>query len=86
MVTLIGGVIRGSIGRETQSCASMEHLTTDEMEEYYLGRIVAESDLARIEEHLLWCHHCLERVEAVERFIDMVRSGAVMGGFDRNVV
>ena len=65
---------------------SGEHLTTDELEAYYLGKVVSEIDLARIEEHLLWCHQCLDRIEAVERFIDMVRAGAVMGGFDRNMV
>ena len=63
-----------------------EHLTTDEMEAYYLGKVASDPDMARIKAHLSWCHHCRDRVEAVERFIDMVRAGTVMGGFDRNVL
>jgi hypothetical protein len=61
-----------------------EHISTDEMELYHLGKIAEGPDLERIEEHLLWCQECLDRVEAVEHFIDMVRAGVIRGGFDRD--
>ena len=45
-----------------------DHLTTEELEEYALGR-VCEPELTRTEEHLSWCLECTDRAEAVERFM-----------------
>jgi hypothetical protein len=58
-----------------------DHISVDDMERYHLGK-VQEPELALLEEHVLWCHDCLDRMEATERFIDMVRRGIVCGGFD----
>jgi hypothetical protein len=48
------------------------HLTTEELEQYALGRI-AEPELTRVEEHPHWCLHCIDRSEAVEKFNERVR-------------
>ena len=39
-------------------------------------------ELVIIEEHLLWCQDCIDRMEATERFIDLVRAGVVRGTFE----
>ena len=57
------------------------HISTDDLERYHLKR-VRGLELAAIEEHLLWCHDCLDRMEATERFINLVRAGATWGGFE----
>lgn len=47
-----------------------------------MGQIREPKELAIVEEHLLWCQDCLDRVEAVGRFIDLVRAGTIRCGFD----
>jgi hypothetical protein len=54
------------------------HISTEGLERYYLEKI-DEPDLTGIEEHLLWCQHCLDRLEAVEAFIKLVRRGLISG-------
>jgi anti-sigma factor RsiW len=58
-----------------------DHISVDDMERYHLGQ-VQEPESAVLEEHLLWCHRCLDQMEATERFVDRVRGGIVSGGFD----
>jgi hypothetical protein len=60
----------------------MEHLEGHDSERYYLGMVSDEAELAVVEENLLWCHACLDRMEASERYVDAIRAGAVRGGFD----
>jgi hypothetical protein len=69
-----------------QSESEPFHLSVDDMERYHLGKIRESQEVAVIEEHLLWCQNCLDHMEAVEHFIDMVRAGLVSGGFYRDVV
>jgi hypothetical protein len=59
----------------------MEHIDDTHLERYYLG-MIKEPQLGLIEEHLLWCHHCLDREEAVERYVDAMRAAAVAGNSD----
>lgn len=49
------------------------HISDDDLERYYLGLITEEEELAPIEEHLLWCEFCLDRMEVKEAFIDRLR-------------
>jgi len=58
-----------------------DHPTDNDLERYHLGQ-VQDPELARLEEHLLWCQSCLDRMEATEWFIDLVRRGVVRNGFD----
>jgi len=57
------------------------HISTDCLERYHL-RQLREPELGIVEEHLLWCHECLNRMEATELFIDLVRSVVVRAGID----
>jgi hypothetical protein len=52
---------------------SMNHLSVDDLERYYLGMVKDQGELASLEEHLLWCHYCVGRAEAVEDFVDAIR-------------
>ena len=52
----------------------MKHIDDGDLERYCLGLVTAESELASIEEHLLWCPHCLDRAEASDRFVDAIRA------------
>ena len=48
------------------------HIDDHDLERYVL-RMVEEPELGKIEEHLLWCQHCLNRIEAIERFVKAMR-------------
>ena len=61
------------------------HLADHDLERYYLGMITEEPELATIEEHLLWCHECLDRAEASDRYVDAVRAGVIIGENDLDV-
>ena len=54
------------------------HISVEGLERYHFGKI-AEPDLTGIKEHLLWCQHCRDRLEAVEAFIKLVRVGLIQG-------
>lgn len=54
-----------------------EHLSDDDLERYYLGMVTQERELARLEEHLLFCQSCLERTEATEDYVDVMRSACL---------
>ena len=56
------------------------HISSDELERYHLNMITKPAELAVIDEHLLWCRDCLDRLEATERFVKLLRSGAIRGG------
>ena len=51
----------------------MNHLSDEDLERYYLGMITEEAELAPLEEHLLWCHECLDRAEAAQEYVDLMR-------------
>jgi anti-sigma factor RsiW len=59
----------------------MTHFSDDELEQYCLGRL-SDPVLARVEEHLLWCHKCIDRATASDRYIDALKAGIRRGGFD----
>lgn len=49
-----------------------EHISDDDLERYYLG-MITEEELAPIEEHLLWCHSCQDRLEETQDYVDLIR-------------
>jgi hypothetical protein len=61
------------------------HISEHDMERYYLGMIQDSEELSMLETHLLWCQPCLDRIDAVERFVDSIRAGAIRGNFDLDV-
>ena len=51
---------------------STELISDDDLERYCLGTI-SEPELARIEEHMLFCHSCLTRAEETLEYLDTMR-------------
>ncbi len=48
-----------------------------------LGMVPHDSEEeAAIEEHLLWCHHCLRRAEESDSYVDLIRAGIIAGEFE----
>ena len=54
----------------------MNHPTEDMLDEYALGRITDEGQLAAIEEHLLICEECPREVELVDAIKGALTAGA----------
>ena len=50
-----------------------EHLSDDQLEHYYMGIMVLESELTELEEHLLWCTFCVKRAEETQNYVDAMR-------------
>ena len=53
-----------------------EHISDHDLERYYLGMVTEESELAALEEHLLWCTSCVERAEETQDYVDAMRVAA----------
>ena len=53
----------------------MIHLRADVLEDFALGRL-PEKGVARVEEHLLVCDTCRNRLDNVEAFVISVRAGS----------
>lgn len=51
----------------------MKHISQEDLELYCLGR-ATNAQLAPIEEHLLVCPQCVERAQAMLRYIDTLRA------------
>ena len=60
----------------------MEHISDHDLERYHLGMVKDEAELAVIEEHLLWCHICVDRAEESADYVDTIRTGIILGNFD----
>src|SRR5207244_830091 len=54
---------------------SEDHISLDQIEMYSMGKL-NDADSARIEEHLLICGPCRERLEETERYAAAMRSAA----------
>jgi anti-sigma factor RsiW len=50
----------------------VRHASENALEEYALGRL-PEPELASLEEHLLLCDKCRERLRTVDELIEMLR-------------
>jgi hypothetical protein len=59
-----------------------QHISDDDLELYYLGKVAAESELALLEEHLLGCPDCVRRAKETETYIDAMRAAIIAGNFD----
>ena len=58
------------------------HIGGHDLERYHLGMVKDEVELARLEEHLLWCEICLDRAEAAAQYVDEIRAAACERGED----
>ena len=50
------------------------HVPDDDLEQYHLGMVTEETELAGVEEHLLACADCVARAQQIERFVDRMRA------------
>lgn len=62
----------------------MNHLSNHDLERFHLGMLEGEGELASLEEHLLWCHSCVERAEESAQYVDDLRAAIIEGNFDLN--
>ena len=51
----------------------ISHITDCDLERYCLGMVHAQPELAGLEEHLLWCDDCLDRLFVMELHINTIR-------------
>jgi anti-sigma factor RsiW len=54
---------------------NLPHFKNDTLEKYALGRL-PDSRTASVEEHLLLCGACREKLSEVDAFIELLRLGA----------
>ena len=59
------------------------HVTGHDLERYCLGMVAEEPELATVEEHLLWCHDCLDQLDIIKIYIGAIRRAAFRSGFER---
>lgn len=62
----------------------MEHVSDDDLERYYLGRITDEAELAQLQEYLLACDECVKGAEESDAYIDAIRAAIIRGNFDQD--
>ena len=53
----------------------MEHIAEDNLERY-LMKTPPEAELGRVEEHLLICHECQNRLQAMDEYVTAMKSAA----------
>jgi hypothetical protein len=73
--TLSCDCLRGMV--TPRYCFDMEgtHISAHDAERYYLGMVTEETELAALEEHLLWCHGCLDLAQETEDYVDTIQVG-----------
>jgi hypothetical protein len=54
-----------------------QHITDHDLERYYLGMVNEEPELAALEEHVLACGSCAERVDQAQAYVDAMRVAAL---------
>jgi len=52
------------------------HLTDEALEAYSLGRTLSESQLEVVEEHLMLCAYCQNRLDKMDLFVTAAKDGA----------
>lgn len=56
---------------------SAEHISDHDLEQYYLGMMTEEAELALLEEHILACGWCAERAQETQIYVDAMRVAAL---------
>ncbi|MGB9456308.1 MAG: hypothetical protein WCB12_09710 [Bryobacteraceae bacterium] len=54
---------------------AQNHPSEDVLEQYVMSKL-SEAEVVPVEEHLLVCQHCCERVAWLGDFVDSIRSAA----------
>lgn len=50
------------------------HISGHDLERYFLGMVVEESELASLEEHILSCSDCALRAQEAQEYVDIMRA------------
>jgi len=69
----------------SESLNSSVHVSDHDLERYYLGQIVSEDEVARVEDHLIGCGECAERAAEAQDYVDAMRRGIIEGDYDRKI-
>ncbi len=64
---------------------SPDHISDHDLERYYLGMVTEESEVAELEEHLLWCKSCVTCAEEAQDYVDAIRQAIILGNHDLDV-
>ena len=59
-----------------------KHISDEDLERYYLGKVTDEPELAPLEDHLLACPSCVGRAEEAQGYVDAIRAAIIEGDFD----
>ena len=66
--------------------SELSHITSHDLERYCLGMASGEPGLEGLEEHLLWCDDCLDRLFVIELHVITIRRLAIaLGGSSKDV-
>ncbi len=57
------------------------HISTDDLERYRRGQLNDGQMSAGIEQHMLECRECADRMLAIEQFVKLVRAGVIRSEF-----
>lgn len=49
------------------------HISDHDLERYCLWQVKDEKDLSRLEEHIMGCSSCLDRAEAIQRYVERMK-------------
>jgi hypothetical protein len=60
----------------------VNHISDHDLERFHLGLMLDEAELASIEDHLLWCHSCVDRAGESAQYVDDFRAAIIVGNFD----
>ncbi|MGJ5813669.1 hypothetical protein [Paludibaculum fermentans] len=60
----------------------MSHIAEDSFEQYSMGTL-EDSQLAPLEEHLLVCHECQDRLKTTDEFVATMRAALHLGDPDQ---
>jgi hypothetical protein len=70
--------------QEYATVESVPHVPDDDLERYVM-RTLPESDAERLEEHLLVCAECGDRLEAMDQFVTAMRAAAERIGQEKRL-
>ena len=59
----------------------MNHISTEDLERFHLGRLSDPLVVNGIEHHISECRDCADRMLAIERFIRLLLAGVIRGEF-----
>jgi hypothetical protein len=72
-------ILVGDWGRPFAAPEAMPHISDDSLEQYAMGTL-PEADLGAVEEHLLTCGNCQDRLKVTDNYVAAMRSAMKKDG------